>query len=105
MNAEETSADELKGLQNIVSVTFTDGAYHNYPESRKIAEGIYFIKAKGHTNGNSLIIAENEGLFYMFEGDITYVDEALYVQRNSISSECLQQVYRMSKLLVFPHRE
>ena len=45
---------------------------------------VYFIKAKGHTNGNSLIIAENEGLFYMFEGDITYVDEALYANKLSV---------------------
>lgn len=60
VNADETSADELQGLQNIVPVTFTDGTYHNFPESQKIAEGIYFIKAKGHTNGNSLIIVENE---------------------------------------------
>jgi hypothetical protein len=67
VNADETFADELQGLDNIVPVTFTDGAYHNFPESQKIADGIYFIKAKGHTNGNSLIIAENEGLFYMFE--------------------------------------
>ena len=27
----------------------------------------------GHTKGNSLVIAENEGLFYMFQADITYV--------------------------------
>ena len=50
----------------------------------RVADGVYFIKAKGHTNGNSLIIAENEGLFYMFEGDITYVDEALYENKLSI---------------------
>ena len=66
VNAEEIGADELKDIPNIVPVEFTDGAYHNFPESQKIADGVYFIKAKGHTNGNSLIIAENEGLFYMF---------------------------------------
>jgi len=71
VNEEETSADELQVLRNIVPVTFTDGAYHNFPESQKIAEGIYFIKAKGHTGGNSIIIVENEGLFYMLHGDIT----------------------------------
>ena len=84
VNAEEIGADELKDIPNIVPVAFTDGAYYNFPESQKIADGVYFIKAKGHTNGNSLIIAENEGLFYMFEGDITYVDEALYADKLSV---------------------
>ncbi len=84
VNKDEIGADELKDIPNIVPVEFTDGAYHNFPESQKIADGVYFIKAKGHTNGNSLIIAENEGLFYMFEGDITYVDEALYANKLSV---------------------
>ena len=57
VNAEEIGADELKDIPNIVPVEFTDGAYYNFPESQKIADGVYFIKAKGHTNGNSLIIA------------------------------------------------
>lgn len=84
VNEEEVEAAELQGLPNLVPVKFTDGAYHNFPESQKIRDGIYLIKAKGHTNGNSLIIAENEGLFYMFEGDITYVDEALYENKLSV---------------------
>jgi glyoxylase-like metal-dependent hydrolase (beta-lactamase superfamily II)/rubredoxin len=84
VNAEEIGADELKDIPNIVPVDFTDGAYYNFPESQKIADGVYFIKAKGHTNGNSLIIVEDEGLFYMFEGDITYVDEALYANKLSV---------------------
>ena len=45
------------------------------------------VKAKGHTNGNSIIIVENEGLFYMLHGDITYVDEALYENKLSIVFE------------------
>ena len=90
VNAEEISADELQGIDNIAPVEFTDGAYYNFPESQKIAEGIYFIKAKGHTNGNSLIIAEDEGLFYMFEGDITYIDEALYENKLSIVFDDLE---------------
>ena len=81
---EECSADELQGINNIIPVKFTDGAYYNFPESQKIADGIYFIKAKGHTNGNSLVVAENDGLFYMFQADITYVDEALYENKLSV---------------------
>lgn len=84
VNEEELSADELQGITNIVPVKFTDGAYYNFPESQKIADGIYYIRAKGHTNGNSIVIAENEGLFYMIHGDITYVDEALYANKLSV---------------------
>ena len=81
---EEITADELQGISNLVPVSFTDGAYYNFPESQKITEGIYLIKAKGHTNGNSLVIVENDGLFYMLHGDITYVDEALYENKLSV---------------------
>ena len=84
INEEECSADELQGINNIIPVKFTDGAYYNFHESQKIADGIYFIKAKGHTNGNSLVVAENDGLFYMFQADITYVDEALYENKLSV---------------------
>ena len=81
---EEVNAAELQGIPNIIPVKFTDGAYYNFPESQKIADGVYFIKAKGHTNGNSIIIAEDGGLFYMLHGDITYVDEALYQNKLSV---------------------
>lgn len=84
VNAEEMSAPELQGLDNLVPVDFTDGAYYNFPACQKICDGIYFIKAKGHTNGNSIIVVENEGLFYMIHGDITYVDEALYENKLSV---------------------
>ncbi|MBR1923442.1 MAG: MBL fold metallo-hydrolase [Paludibacteraceae bacterium] len=84
VNADEMSAAELQGIGNIVPVHFTDCAYYNFPDSQKICEGVYFIKAKGHTNGNSLVIAEDEGLFYMFQADITYVDEALYENKLSV---------------------
>ena len=87
VNAKECEADELKGLANIVPVHFTDGAFKNFPESQKIADGIYYIKAQGHTKGNSLVIAQNDGLFYMFEGDITYTDEALYENKLSVVYE------------------
>ena len=84
VNADEVSAAELQGISNIVPVTFTDGAYYNFPESQKIADGVYYIKAKGHTNGNSIVIVEKDGLFYMLHGDITYVDEALYENKLSV---------------------
>ena len=84
VNAEEMSATELQGIPNLIPVNFTDGAYYNFPESQKIADGIYFIKAKGHTNGNSIVIVELDGLFYMIHGDITYVDEALYENKLSV---------------------
>ena len=89
VNRDEVGAEELQGIDSIVPVDFTDGAYHNFPESQKIADVIYFIKAKGHTNGNSIIIAENNGLFYMIHGDVTYVDEALYENKLSVVFEDL----------------
>ena len=84
VNEEELSAAELQGLENIVPVKFTDGAYCNFPESQKIIDGIHMIKAKGHTNGNSIVIVENNDKYYMFHGDITYVDEALYENKLSV---------------------
>ena len=57
VNEEELSAAELQGIPNLVPVSFTDGAYYNFPACQKITDGVYFIKAKGHTNGNSLVIA------------------------------------------------
>lgn len=87
VNEEELEADELQGITNIVPVKFTDGAYYNFPECQKIYDGIYYIKAKGHTKGNSIVIAENDGLFYMMHGDITYTDEALYENKLSVVFE------------------
>ena len=84
VNEEELSADELQGIGNIVPVSFTDGAYYNFPDSQKISDGIYYIRAKGHTNGNSIVIVEKDGLFYMIQGDVTYVDEALYENKISV---------------------
>ena len=84
VNADELSAAELQGIDNLVPVHFTDGAYHNFPAAQKIVDGVWFIKAKGHTNGNSIIIVEDGGLFYMLHGDITYVDEALYANKLSV---------------------
>ena len=81
-------ADELKlSGENIVRVEYKDGAYHNFPKSEKIADGVYFIEAKGHTMGNSIVIAESDGLFYMIHGDVTYTDEALYLNKLSVVFE------------------
>lgn len=84
VNQEELGADELQGVPKLVPVAFTDGPYYNFPESQKILDGVYMVKAKGHTVGNSIIIVENEGLFYMMQADITYVDEALYENKQSV---------------------
>ncbi|MBR1631787.1 MAG: MBL fold metallo-hydrolase [Paludibacteraceae bacterium] len=84
VNEHETDATELQGLTNLTAVSYSDGAYYNFPESQKIQDGIYFIKAEGHTRGNSIIIVEDNGLFYMIHGDVTYVDEALYENKLSI---------------------
>ncbi len=89
VNQEEIGAAELQGLNNIVPVSFTDGAYFNFPESQTIAPGIHFIKAKGHTRGNSIVVVENDGLFYLIHGDVTYVDEALYENKLSVVFEDL----------------
>lgn len=85
---EDADALKLTG-DNIVRATYSDGAYHNFPESQKIADGIYFIKARGHTNGNSIVIAEKDGVYYMMHGDVTYVDAALHANKLSIVFEDL----------------
>ena len=41
VNEDELSADELQGIQDIVPVSFTDGAYYNFPACQKIIDGIY----------------------------------------------------------------
>lgn len=84
---EEALADELKIYPNVVPAAFDDGPYYNFPRSQKIAEGIYYIPAPGHTTGNSIVIVENDGLFYMIHGDVTYTDEALYMNKLSVVFE------------------
>jgi len=61
--------------------------FYNFPNAQQVAEGIWFIEAKGHTKGNSIVIVENEGLFYMFHGDVTYCDAALKADKLSIVFE------------------
>lgn len=86
ISPEDADALELKG-GNIVRLTYEDGAYYEFPRSQKVAEGIRIIEAKGHTRGNSIIIAEDRDLFFMFHGDITYTDEALYENKLSVVYE------------------
>ncbi len=86
---EEKEDMEFKG-DNVIAVEYKDGPYHNFEASEKIAEGIYFLPAKGHTRGNSIVIVESEGLFYMIHGDVTYTDEALYENKISIAFEDLK---------------
>lgn len=83
---EDADAMQLTG-DNIIRAEYRDGPYFNFPEAQKIAEGVWFIRARGHTNGNSIIIAESDGLFYMMHGDVTYTDEALYKNKLSVVFE------------------
>lgn len=54
---------------------------------KKIADGVYFIEAKGHTLGNSIVVVEDGDLFYMLHDDVTYTDEALYENKLSVVFE------------------
>lgn len=85
ISPEDADAMKLEGA-NIVRAEYKD-SYKNFPHAEKVADGIYFIKAKGHTNGNSIIIAECDGLCYMFHGDVTYCDAALKANKLSIVFE------------------
>jgi glyoxylase-like metal-dependent hydrolase (beta-lactamase superfamily II) len=82
---EDADAMNLEG-ENIVRAEYGE-SYKNFPHAQKVADGIWFIEAKGHTKGNSIIIAESEGLFYMFHGDVTYCDAALKANKLSIVFE------------------
>ncbi|MBQ2617274.1 MAG: MBL fold metallo-hydrolase [Synergistaceae bacterium] len=39
---EDADAMKLTG-DNVIRATYSDGAYHNFPQSQKVAEGVYFI--------------------------------------------------------------
>ncbi|MBO6161035.1 MAG: MBL fold metallo-hydrolase [Bacteroidales bacterium] len=86
ISPEDADALKLDG-ENIVRVTYKDGPYKNFPAAEKIADGIWFIEAKGHTRGNSIVVVEDGGLFYMMHGDITYCDAALKADKLSIVFE------------------
>lgn len=81
-------ADDMKlEGDNVVRVDFTDGAYKNFPASQKIADGVYYIFAPGHTKGDSIVIVEAGEKFYMIHGDVTYTDEALLENKLSVANE------------------
>lgn len=82
---EDADALKLEG-DNIVRAQYGE-AYKNFPQAQQVADGIWFVEAKGHTKGNSIVIAENDGLFYMFHGDVTYCDAALKANKLSIVYE------------------
>lgn len=85
ISAEDADALGLDG-ENIIKVVY-DTPYHNFPAAHKVADGVYIIEAKGHTAGNSIVIAESDGKYFMFHGDVTYTDEALYANKLSVVFE------------------
>jgi len=82
---EDADAMKLEG-DNIVRAQYGE-PFKNFPNAQQVADGIWFIEAKGHTKGNSIVIAESDGLYYMFHGDVTYCDAALKANKLSIVYE------------------
>ncbi len=82
---EDADALKLEG-DNIMRAQYGE-TYKNFPQAQQVADGIWFVEAKGHTKGNSIVIAENDGLLYMFHGDVTYCDAALKANKLSIVYE------------------
>ena len=81
-------ADDMKLTgDNVVRTDFTDGAYKNFDACQKIADGVYYIFAPGHTKGNSIVIVEDGDKFYLIHGDVTYTDEALLENKLSVVFE------------------
>ena len=86
---EDADALGLEG-DNIIRLTYGDGEYKGFPRSQIVADGIRIIEAKGHTKGNSIVIAEDKDYYFMFHGDITYTDEALYEDKLSVVYEDIE---------------
>ncbi|MBR1645594.1 MAG: MBL fold metallo-hydrolase [Selenomonadaceae bacterium] len=83
-------ADDMKLTgDNVVRTDFTDGAYKNFDACQKIADGVYYIFAPGHTKGNSIVVVEDSEKFFMIHGDVTYTDEALIENKLSVVFEDL----------------
>ncbi len=84
----KTEADAMKlDGSNIVRVGFTDGPYKNFPHSQRLTDHLVLVRAEGHTHGNSIGILEDNGTYYMFHGDVTYTDAALYANELSVVFE------------------
>ena len=86
ISPEDADAMKLPEGGNIVRAAY-NGSFKNFPRAEKVIDGLWFIEAKGHTKGNSIIILELDGLFYMFHGDVTYCDAALKANKLSIVFE------------------
>ena len=86
ISPEDADAMKLPEGGNIVRSEYKE-SYKNFPRAEKVAEGLWFIEAKGHTKGNSIVILEHDGLYYMFHGDVTYCDAALKANKLSIIFE------------------
>ena len=86
ISPEDADAMKLPEGGNIVRATYND-TFKNFPHAEKVIDGLWFIEAKGHTKGNSIIILKCDGLFYMFHGDVTYCDAALKANKLSIVFE------------------
>lgn len=83
---EDAEAMKLEG-DNIVRATYADGPLACFPRTQRVADGIWFVEAKGHTRGNSIVIVQQGELYYMLHGDVTYCDAALKANKLSIVFE------------------
>ncbi len=88
IGAEDADALKLPQGGNIIRADYNI-SYKNFPRAMKVAPGIYFIAAKGHTLGNSIVVVEDGDLFYMMQGDVTYCDAALKANKLSVVYEDL----------------
>ena len=86
ISPEDADAMKLPVGGNIVRAEYKE-LFKNFPRAEKVAENLWFIEAKGHTKGNSIVIAEQDNLFYMMHGDVTYCDAALKANKLSIVFE------------------
>ena len=85
-SAAEAEADEIKPFHPTVA-TFADGPFFEFPASQRIAPGVTYLPAPGHTKGNCIVAVETDGLFWLIHGDVTYTDVALYDNKLSVVFE------------------
>ena len=87
-SAAEAEADEIKPYHPTVAA-FADGPFFEFPASQRIAPGVTYLPAPGHTTGNCIVAVESDGLFWLLHGDVTYTDVALYENKLSVVFEDL----------------